>query len=114
MGMLREKMRDDLRLKGYCETTRRRYLGSAQRFAEHYGRSPATMGEQEVRGFLLHLVKESELLLPAGVTLNRPNLLTKICQIRGSEQMQPRHLIRILVKSSSADSLLIPEHRQII
>ncbi len=65
MGMLREKMQDDLRLKGYCETTRRCYLGSAQRFAEHYGRSPATMGEQEVRGFLLHLVKEKG-LGPAG------------------------------------------------
>ena len=38
MGMLREKMQDDLRLKGFCETTRRCYLGSAQRFAEHHRR----------------------------------------------------------------------------
>ncbi len=90
MGMLREKMQDDLRLKGFCETTRRCYLGSAQRFAEHYGRSPATMGEQEVRGFLLHLVKEKG-LGPAGqvmhvaalkflygVTLQRPEEVEKI------------------------------------
>ncbi len=90
MGMLREKMRDDLRLKGYCETTRRCYLGSAQRFAEHYGRSPATMGEQEVREFLLHLVKRKG-LGPAGqvmhvaalkflyrVTLRRPEEVEKI------------------------------------
>lgn len=61
MGILRERMRDDLRLKGYSETTRSGYLGCAQRFADHHGRSPATMGEQEVRDFLLHIVKEKRL-----------------------------------------------------
>jgi site-specific recombinase XerD len=59
--MLREKMADDLRLKGFRENTRRCYLGCVQRFADHFGRSPATMGEREVRDFLLHLVEEKEL-----------------------------------------------------
>lgn len=90
MGMLREKMRDDLRLKGYSKTTRSMYLGSAQRFADHHGRSPAVMGEQEVRDFLLHLVKETG-LGAAGqamnvaalkflyrVTLRRPEEVEKI------------------------------------
>jgi site-specific recombinase XerD len=59
--MLREKMADDLRLKGFRENTRRCYLGCVQRFADHYGRSPATMGEREIRDFLLHLVEEKKL-----------------------------------------------------
>lgn len=61
MGMLRERMLDDLRLKGLRESTQRRYLDCAQRFADHYGRSPATMGEREIREFLLYLVEEKKL-----------------------------------------------------
>jgi site-specific recombinase XerD len=90
MGMLRDKMRDDLRLKGYSETTRSMYLGCAQRFAGHYERSPAVMGEQEVRDFLLHIVKEkgvgaagqamhvAALKFLYRVTLRRPEEVDKI------------------------------------
>ena len=60
MGMLRDRMECDLRLKGFSPNTQRCYLSCAQRFAEHYGRSPALMGEREIKQFLLHLVKEKQ------------------------------------------------------
>jgi site-specific recombinase XerD len=56
--MLRERLLDDLRLKGYREITQRCYVGCVQRFADHHRRSPMAMGEREIRDFLLHLVKE--------------------------------------------------------
>lgn len=49
-------MEGDLLLRGYRPATRSRYLWCAKRFAAHFGRSPAEMGEAEVRAFLLHLV----------------------------------------------------------
>jgi integrase/recombinase XerD len=58
MGMLRERMEGDLKLKGFSANTQRCYLNCAARFAAHYGRSPALMGEREIRQFILHLVKE--------------------------------------------------------
>jgi integrase/recombinase XerD len=90
MGMLRERMLDDLKLRGYREITQRCYLGCVQRFADHYGRSPASMGEREIRDFLLHLVEEKG-LAPAThymhaaalkffyrVTLRRPQVVERI------------------------------------
>ena len=57
MGRLRDKMAEDLRLRGFAPQTQRTYLRYAQRFADHYHRSPAMLGEREVRAFLLHMVK---------------------------------------------------------
>jgi site-specific recombinase XerD len=60
MGKLQEKMKADLTLKGYSEHTREGYLRYVRRFAKHYMRSPAEMGEEEIRAFLLHLVEEQK------------------------------------------------------
>jgi len=58
MGMLRDRMEGDLKLKGFSLNTQRCYLNCAARYAAHYGRSPVVMGEREIRQFLIHLVKE--------------------------------------------------------
>ena len=58
MGKLHDQMQEDLLLKAYSPHTQRAYLRCARHFASHYMRSPEEMGEQEIRGFLLHLVRE--------------------------------------------------------
>ena len=58
MGKLHDRMQEDLLLKAYSPHTQRAYLGCARHFARHYLRSPEEMGEQEIRGFLLHLVRD--------------------------------------------------------
>ena len=58
MGKLHDRMQEDLLLKAYSPHTQRAYLACARQFARHYLRSPEEMGEQEVRGFLLHLARE--------------------------------------------------------
>lgn len=84
MGQLREKMEADLKIGGYSEGTRRIYLYYAEKFAGHFRRSPAEMGTDEVRRFLLHFVEErsvsrstlkqvrAALKFLYAVTLNRP------------------------------------------
>ena len=60
MGKLQEQMKADLTLKGYSEHTHEGYLRYLRRFAKHYMRSPAEMGEEEIRAFLLYLVREQK------------------------------------------------------
>ena len=60
MGQLRDKMIEDLKLKGLSTETRRAYLGCARAFAAHYHRSPSEMGEAEVRQYILFLVEEKK------------------------------------------------------
>lgn len=61
MGKLRDKMEQDLKLRGLCENTRETYLRCARAFVKHYRKSPTEMGKAEVRDFLLHLVEERKL-----------------------------------------------------
>jgi integrase/recombinase XerD len=84
MGQLRDRMQADLTIGGYSPGTRKIYLLYARKFAAHFMRSPAEMGADEVRQFLLHLVQEqkvsretlrqvrSSLRFLYTVTLNRP------------------------------------------
>ena len=58
MTRLRDRMREDLELRGAQPSTVSAYLRCVQKFAEHFNRSPAAMGETEVREFMLHLVRQ--------------------------------------------------------
>ena len=58
MGKLHDRMKGDLLLKAYSPHTQSAYRRCARHFASHYLRSPEEMGEQEVRDFLLYLVRD--------------------------------------------------------
>ena len=60
MARLRDKMREDLELRGRSPATIDTYLRCVRRFVEHVGRPPATLGAVEVRQFLLHLLRTSK------------------------------------------------------
>jgi integrase/recombinase XerD len=58
MGQLRDRMEEDLKLGGYSPSTRKIYLLYSRLFSKYHMRSPAEMGEKEIREYLLHLVEE--------------------------------------------------------
>jgi site-specific recombinase XerD len=58
MGQLRDRMEQDLVLKGLSPCTRKNYLLYSRKFAAHYMRSPEELGETEIREYLLHLIQE--------------------------------------------------------
>ncbi len=58
MGKLQEQMKADLLLKRYSPHTTRAYLHCIRNFAKYFMRSPAEMGETEVRQFMLHLAQD--------------------------------------------------------
>ena len=61
MGQLRDRMAEDLRLGGFSSSTQRLYVHYAKHFARHFMRSPAEMGEKEIRAYLLYLLDERKL-----------------------------------------------------
>lgn len=90
MGHLRDRMDADLRLAGRSESTRRHYLSCARLFVKHFMRPAETMGQAEVRQFLLHLADEAKVSVGRylqylgalkflyGVTLGRPEVVAGI------------------------------------
>jgi integrase/recombinase XerD len=58
MTPLRQRMIEDMKLRNLAPRTIAVYTARAATFARHFGRSPEALGREEVRSFLLHLVRE--------------------------------------------------------
>ncbi len=58
MSLLKLRMIEDLTLRGLSAATKAKYLCAVGRFAQWSGRSPAWMGREDVRKFLLYLKVE--------------------------------------------------------
>jgi integrase/recombinase XerD len=61
MGQLRDRMEQDLKLRGLSPCTRRNYLLYCRKFATFLMRSPEELGAAEVRAFLLHQIEVEQL-----------------------------------------------------
>ena len=61
MGQLHDRMAQDLVLRNLSPATARNYLLYGRKFAAFFGRSPAELGEAEVRQFLLHGIEVQKL-----------------------------------------------------
>jgi integrase/recombinase XerD len=61
MTTLRQRMIEELRLRNSSEYTIRSYIGSVERFARYYGKSPDRMKAEQVRSYLLYLLEERKL-----------------------------------------------------
>lgn len=49
MTPLRQRMREDMQLRGLAARTQESYLAAVQHLAVHYGKSPDTITEEELR-----------------------------------------------------------------
>jgi integrase/recombinase XerD len=119
MRRLRDKMREDLTLRGMSANTIEKYVHCARRFAEHFGRSPSQMGAVEIRAFLLHLARErgqsastvnvyaSGLRFLYDITLERPQEMARIPRMR-----VPMH-VPVVLSGTEVERLLgaIPSQR---
>jgi integrase/recombinase XerD len=95
MKRLRDKLIEDLMLRGSTEATISTYVGCVRRFTEHFaGCSPKALGEDEIRAFLLHLIMErrvaprsfnvyrAALAFFFSVTLERPEQAVRLPRMR--------------------------------
>jgi integrase/recombinase XerD len=60
MSKLRRRLEEELKLRGYSEVTVRIYVRAVRKFAEFHGRSPAQLGREEIRAYLLHLMTDKQ------------------------------------------------------
>src|SRR5213596_3472196 len=102
MGALCQRMEEDLKLKNYAPATRAEYLRCAKRFVAYHLRSPAEMGEREIRDFLLALAFEhagpetlkmhvAALKFLYGTTLR----IREACSLRAADVDSQRKLIHV-------------------
>jgi integrase/recombinase XerD len=55
MTHLRQRMIEDLQLRGLSKRTQVIYVRAVRQLAEHYGKSPDQISEEELRQYFLYL-----------------------------------------------------------
>jgi site-specific recombinase XerD len=101
-GSLRQRMIEDMRLRGFIEKTRKDYLRHVGALAAFLGRSPGTATAEDLRRFQLHQSAAgvgaptlngavSALRFFFTTTLDRPDLARRLTVVR-----QPRKLPEVL------------------
>lgn len=60
MTALRQKLIDELDLRGLSPHTKDNYVGAIDRLSRHYGRSPDQITDAELRQYLLRLIREQK------------------------------------------------------
>lgn len=73
MTPLRKRMLEELQLRNYADLTAERYLDAVQSFAKYFHKSPAQLGPEQIRDFLLHLVRDRK-AAPSTVQIYRAAL----------------------------------------
>ena len=61
MTPLRHRMIEDMQVRNLSPHTQRAYLESVGRFAQHFGRSPAVLGPEQIRAYQVYLTQERKL-----------------------------------------------------
>jgi site-specific recombinase XerD len=93
MGKHRDKMQQDLVLRGFATATCESYLRNASAFIAHFGRSADALGTEEVRGWVLWLLTVKKLdastvnvaiasLRFLFATLGRPEVMSSVRGVR--------------------------------
>jgi integrase/recombinase XerD len=62
MTPLRRRMMEELQLRNLSPVTADTYLRVVERFARHFGESPNRLGLEQVREYLLHLLREKKVV----------------------------------------------------
>ena len=55
MTHLRQRMLEDMQLKGFAERTQECYTRSVRQLSQHYNKPPAQISEEELRKYFLHI-----------------------------------------------------------
>jgi integrase/recombinase XerD len=74
MTPLRQRMIEDMQLRGLSKTTQQSYVGAVKRLAKHYGKSPEQITEEELRQYFLYLKNDK--------CIANSTYMTNLCGIR--------------------------------
>ncbi len=60
MGHTKDRMVEDLRLRGYAESTQKNYVIYARKYVAHFMTPPHELGAEDVRAFFVHLIEQGD------------------------------------------------------
>ena len=60
MKPLRQRMIEDLQIRNYADATIEVYIRSVAQFSQHFGKSPAMLGLEEIRTYQVYLIREKK------------------------------------------------------
>ena len=69
MGILRERMIEEMKLRNFSTATQESYVYAVSRLARYHHKSPDQLSKEDIRAFLVHLTMERKL---------SPNSLTRL------------------------------------
>ena len=70
MGVLRDRMIEEMKLRNFSPATQESYVYAVSRLARYHHKSPDQLSKEDIRAFLVHLTVERKL---------SPNSLTGYC-----------------------------------
>jgi len=74
MGILRDRMIEEMKLRNFSPATQKSYLYAVTRLTKYYGKAPDQLDKEQIRSYLVHLTVERKL---------SPNTMTgQICGLR--------------------------------
>jgi len=62
MTPLRKRMMEELQLRNLSPITADTYIQAVERFARYFNQSPACLGSEQVREYLLHLMQDNKVV----------------------------------------------------
>ena len=74
MTVLRQRMTEDMQLRGLATKTQEAYLRAVRQISEHYNKSPDQISEEELRGYFLYLTNVRE--------ISRSTCIINICGLK--------------------------------
>jgi hypothetical protein len=91
MPTLRQRMLDAMVLRGFRPRTRVSHLRAVAQMASHYHRSPERITDEEIKAYLLHLVKDCR-LVRASVNHNQASSAVRflVCEVLGQADRRSR------------------------
>ena len=103
MTPLRQKLIDEIQLRGFSPNTLNSYVHWVATLAQFYHRSPDQLGDSEIKGYLLHLLRVRKLAvgtLIVAVSALRLHAGTKIMPSCGGGSVQtPGNLQFVTVRT---------------
>ena len=69
-----ERMREDMQIRNFAESTKQHYLSAVVAYAEHFGRWPEELGAQHIREYQLYLLNEKK--------VSHSSMNTALCSLR--------------------------------
>jgi integrase/recombinase XerD len=61
MGILRDRMIEEMKLRNFSPATQKSYLYAVTRLTKYYGKAPDQLDKEQIRWYLLHLTVERKL-----------------------------------------------------